>query len=262
MARQRRGLRIALFVEGPPYSDFTGRIHLENLWTRLGGLCGIPSSTTIHVIGFSKGQLRKMEAVPEIRDAGTQALDLLVAQHYEKENFDRVIVAFDALPENQDVVPKGCMRKEIDFVLRHFEGSSHLPTHVRNAASDLRQYYSLDVGARTGRQPGALEILYMWPNFEGLLVTDEATVKRALVGHGNPTPPKWPTFDTRAQNPDQSIMPKAVECASKAARDIVRGSFKTNKHGWAEFILRYVRENSKMLQHQTATRLAVIASDQ
>lgn len=257
MPRQTRVLRLALFVEGPPHFDLSGRVHLKNLWNRLCGLSGVTGS--LQVVGFSKSQLRKMAHRPEIRDSGTQPLDRLVAQHYDREVFDRAIVAFDALPDNQEVVPKGCRHNEIDFVLEHFEASPQLPHQIRAAATRLRAHYATDPSRRTMRDPGPLEILYMWPNFEGLLVSDEPTVKRALIGHNRPTPTKWPTFTATIRNPDQSVLPQAVACASKAARDIVRGTFKINKRGWAEYIIRYAQPNSRILKHPITRRLASVA---
>lgn len=259
MPKQTRVLRLALFVEGPPHFDLSGRIHLEKLWNRLCVLSRVTSP--LQVIGFSKAQLRKMAHRPEIKDSGTQPLDRLVAQHYDRQMFDRAIIAFDALPDNQEVVPKGCRHEEIDFVLRHFEVSPQLPKYIRAAATRLRAHYATDPAQRKVRDPGPLEILYMWPNFEGLLVCDEPTVKRALVGHNQPIPSKWPTFTPMIRNPDQSVLPQAVECASKAARNMVRGTFKTNKHAWAEYIIRHVRPNSRILGHPITLRLATIAQN-
>lgn len=250
-------LRLALFAEGATYSDIRGREELSALWRRLCELCG--AVAPVQVVGFSKSQLRKMEHRPEIRDSGTQALDLLVAQHHELIPFDRAIIAFDAFPENQEVVPKGCQHEEIDFVLRHFAASGRLPSALRQAAQQLRAHYATAAAKRTKRVPGALEILYMRPNFEGLLVSDEPTVKRALVGYGARTPPEWPTFDLANRNPDQSILQKAIECASPNARRTVRGKFKENKHGWGEYILRHAQAESKLLRHPTAARLGLIA---
>ncbi len=248
--------RLALFVEGAPFSDMRGREALSELWKTLCAKCR--AAEPAQVVGFSKGQLRKMQPNAQVLDSGIQALDLLVAQHYDRAPFDRVIIAFDALPANQEVVPTGCQHKEVDFVLRYFEQSEVLPPMLRDAATALRRHYATPRAERVARAPLALEILYMEPNFEGLLVSDEPTAKLALVGSGKPTPKERPKFDTSSRNPDRSILPKAVECAAKEARDKVRGPFPSNKHGWAEYIIRHAKPGCRLLSHPIGSRLGVI----
>lgn len=255
--RRARASRLALFVEGSLYSNLRGREELSALWATLCRVCGVAGPEL--VVGFSKGQLRKMDPRADVVDSGIQALDLLVAQHHDLEPFDRAVIAFDAFPTNQQVIPKGCQHKEIDFLLSHFEASARLPAMLRDAAKALRQHYATPLARRLHRAPGALEVLYMWPSFEGLLVSDEPTAKRALVGQGLATPSQWPKFDASGLRPDQSTLPRAVECANKEARTKVRGPFSSNKHGWAEYIVRHAQPGCRMLSHPIAIRLSFVA---
>lgn len=252
-------LRVALFVEGANFTDLRGREELSSLWRTLCKKCDVVVPCA--VVGFSKSQLRKMERNSTIVESGPPPLHFLVAQHYDLEPFDRAIIAFDAFPENQEVVPKGCQHEEIDFVLRHFaDASGFLPPQIIEAAAQLRRHYGTPAERREARSTGALELLYMRPNFEALLVCDEPTVKRALLGHGEKAPSKWPAFNTHDRNPDQRSLPAAVDCASRAVRAKVRGKFSENKHGWAEYIVRHATAQSRMMNHPIAQRLRSIGA--
>jgi hypothetical protein len=249
---------LALFVEGAAAAGTPDHDNLSKLWTTLCKICRIAQAP--RVVGFSKNHLAKMADPPDVQMAGQQPLHLLVAQHYDREPFRRAIVAFDALPANQAVVPANGMRGEVNFVLQCFEGCEKLPEAIRKAARSLLHWYEIPCAQRSVRAPGALEIIYMNPSFEALLVSDEASVRRALVGEGERLPSEWPTFNQNERHPEQHILPQCVDCARREARVIVRGSFKTNKHAWAEYILRHVRHDSDLLNHEIAARLAVIAA--
>lgn len=250
---------LVLFAEGANGLNGRHGDPLVHLWTRLTKLCGGTAPSA--VIGFSKHQILKLKEPVEVRRVAPQALDLLVAGRYDLQNFDRAIVAFDAFPKNQEVLEKDCMHDEIDFVLRHFATCPQLAPKFRQAADTLRARYAVPEAQRQPyqRSPSCLEIIYMQPTFEGIFACDEDTVKRALLGPTARRPNGWPDFDATDPRPAESLLPRAVECAREEARRIVRGSFKTNKHAWAEFILREASASCEMLKHDIATRLSFAA---
>ena len=257
VTRKRRTPTIAIFAEGPTYDDPSLNA-FQTLWKTICTLLGV--AREVRVIGFSKNHLVKMQDALEVQIAGAQPLHLLVAQHYSRTPFDRALIAFDASPPNQEVLPKGCMREEVDFVLRHFAQCSELPSSIRSAAAGLRVHYSTPADKRpASRAPGALEVVYMTPKFEALLACDENTLRRALLGYGVKSPKDWPSFAGN-RDPDTQILTEAVACAAKAARETVRGTFKTNKHAWAEYILRSASANSRLFHHEIAVRVKRVAA--
>jgi hypothetical protein len=280
-SHRRRGAstlgRLGLFVEGANFEDMRGRDALTRLWCTLCERCGARAPAV--VVGFSKRQLVAMSYGDEMlrSSAGLQPLHLLIAQHCDRSDLDRVIVAFDALPANLRRTPLGdaasqrgvpisaspnieCMREEVDFVLHHFGRCDQLPESIRAAARRLYAHYSDRTAARRARSYGPLEVIHMSPNFEAVLVCDEGTVKRALLGRDARSPKEWPSFARSTRNPEQHILPAAVECASPELRRRVRDKFENNKHAWAEVIVTHASKGSRMLKHPTVAPLAALAS--
>jgi hypothetical protein len=244
---------IALFVEGSDYTDLRGRKPLTELWTELCSRLAV-APPALHIFGITKAQivaLNETQKTPGSREA----LDIFIERMDQKYAFDVVIVAFDSVPRNQHI-PHGCMRSEVNFVLDHFIRRRRLSDQWIESARSLLDYYANH--PRLPRGPGRpprvnLDILYMDPMFEALLVADETSVLRAV---GRERRPKdWPKFDFTNQRPDSNVLAHAVKFATPDVRRIIRGDMKSHKHDWALQIVRGADASANIFQHPIARRL-------
>lgn len=244
---------VGLFVEGSDYTDVRGRKPLTELWEELCSRL-TNSRPVLHTFGITKAQivaLNETQKTPGSREA----LDIFIERMYQKHAFDVVIVAFDSIPRNQHI-PHGCMRSEVNFVLQHFVHRNQLSAEWITSARFLLEYYDKfpQCPRGSGRPPrGNLDILYMDPMFEALLVADESSVLRA-VGLDR-RPKDWPKFDFTNQRPDSNILAHAVKFATPEVRRIIRGDMKSHKHDWALQIVRGANAGATIFEHPIARRL-------
>ena len=247
---------VAIFTEGDTYTDLWGRVPLVELWKELCSKL-TPTPPSLHVFGINKAQILALDETQ--RTPGSrEALDVFVERMYQRHAFDIAILAFDGIPENQ-LRPGGCMRKEVNFILEHFVHRKQLSEIWVRSAEQLLEQYEQHPGCSRGigRPPRVdLDILYMAPMFEGMLVSDESTVLHAL---GLKRRPKgWPKFDDKNLYPDTQILAHAVKFASKEVRRIICGDMKSHKHDWALQMIRCASSGAKLFSHPIAQRLRVL----
>lgn len=256
--RQRAGLSIGIFAEGPePTAPREQQEAFDALWR---GLCNRLSGAVgkLFVYGFSKAQILALDASSVVLGASREPLDVLVERMYRRDGFENAVIAFDRFPVNT-LVPHSCLRSEVNFILQHFKRRKLLPPHIQEEVSSLLRRYSLypEQPRGPGRPPrGPLDFVYMDPEFEALLTFDEPTVCRTLgVDH---KPKDWPSFRRQTRNPGLHILNPALVFASEEVRRKVRGTMKTNKHGWAAWIIGQAGDESRLFQHEIALRLQTI----
>lgn len=247
---------IAVFAEGSDYTDIRGRRPLAELWTELCVKL-VPAPPQLSIFGMTKAQIVALGETGKV--AGSrEALDIFIERMYQRHAFDVAIVAFDRIPQNQHI-PYGCLRSEVNFILRHFIERKHLSPVWTHAAEQLLQHYRNN--PQSPRGPGRpprvdLDVLYMDPMFEGLLVADESVVLEAVGLERRPK--DWPSFDSVNLRPDSTILQRAVKFASKEVRRTLRGDMKTHKHDWALQIIRSAAPTSRLFQHPIAQRLQTL----
>lgn len=259
-ALRERGTKaksFGIFAEGATYTDIRGRDPFSDLWRELCGKLGAPA-LAVHVFGISKAQIVALKDDVGATKPAREPLDLLIRRMHDLHGFDVAVIAFDRIPLNQHV-PHDCMRGEVNFVLDRLCARALLPPAFLEEAGQLlrRHRRPPQVLRGPGRPPrGCLDVIYMDPMFEALFAGDEATVLHAL-GHKH-RPKDWPAFDEHARYPDRDVLGKAVALATQEVRGIVRGDIKSNKHGWALWILRHAEDGAGIFGHAIAERLRVI----
>jgi hypothetical protein len=168
---------VGLFVEGS-LRDNT-RDSISTLWLKLVERCR--TEVDLRVYGIDKSQIVALrpERIPT-RIGATQTarfrretLDVTIDRALRSDGLTHVIVAFDALPENEGLELHG-RREEIRYLLEGLAASKVL-TELKASAKTLAERYA----ALTCLEPreGALEhleVLYMDPMFEAMLASDEA----------------------------------------------------------------------------------------
>lgn len=248
-----------IFAEGAPVTDPRSRRDtFRDLWQELCARCGRTTPDRIHVFGISKAQIVSLKDDVGTKRPDREPLDLLIQRMHARHGFDVAIIAFDRIPRNQ-YVPHDCMRSEVDFVLGRLHKRKLLPVPMLKAAGRLLKHYEQQ--PRKPRGAGhppreCLNVVYMDPMFEGLLVADERTVLRAL---GHKTRPKdWPRFNQNERQPVENILRHAVELAEPAVRRRIHGNMKTNRHGWASQIVRTAQPDAPLFQHEIALRLRTV----
>ncbi|HRI69764.1 MAG TPA: hypothetical protein PK156_36295 [Polyangium sp.] len=251
-----RPRNVAIFTEGSDYTDLRGRKPLIELWRELCNRL-YPTSATFHIYGISKAQIVALGEPPKT-PGSREALDVFIERMYQKYAFDVIIVAFDRIPKNQ-LVPFECMRAEINFILERFVARKYLAPELLDSGQALLEHYANNPGCSrdAGRPPrGMIDVLYMDPMFEALLVMDESAVMRAL---GLKRRPKdWPKFDPSNLHPDSNILAHAVKFASEDIRRLIRGDMKSHKHDWALQIIRSADTDARIFQHPIAQRLRTL----
>lgn len=263
-------LRVALFVEGGerPLPPRQTRSALELMWNEhLPGALGLRAFSS--VIPISKKHLVAMDpANPAMSGAG-EALDALMVRTMNRSPFDAAVVAWDLVPA-WNTEAGYCRWQETLDLYCHLSRREILPAPWRQqAGSRLQELQGRPVPSARLR-PAKLERhqvlpLCMDPVFESLLLQDEAAVKRALGLKGKV--PRWPDSwgDRSEKRPDEKLLAPAVFAAQStkpmpAIISGVRGSLRTNKDGWGEFLLRRLLAEDKdhVVGHPIARRLAEI----
>ncbi len=267
-ARQR--MVVGLFAEGSratdPFLDAFGEI-----WRRITAHCG--HSADVRVFAFDKGHIVRLrpETIP-IRAAATrlarkagrthplpggEPLDVLLARTIAGERLERVLLAFDRFPSNQQLTEderrRPCqMRAEVAFVLGHLSASPRLPERFRASASRLQRRYASD-GELLPRDRAneCMEIVFMDPMFEAILVSDETTVRKALGFDSRPK--DWPKFKTRERALDKLVLDPAVECSEHRS-----GAYLAAKAKWGLQFLKAASDRAALWEHPIARRVCRI----
>jgi hypothetical protein len=251
------GARIALFVEGTSELTPKKRDDLAALWRFLCERVGAnPHSIAVH--GFTKQQLVLMDPPADVRVAGKIPFDVLVKLKHAEAPFDRLVVAFDALPENQSVLelPGGsCLASERDFLLRGLANSHVLPAPFRQSAEALLRHYAQHRGqarARTRPPLGDVEAIYMAPCFEAVVMADSTALRSVFSLQRVPS--SWPRMPYRGRRPDFELA-KIVDAHRNEGPPYLRQQYKERKHAWAQEIVRKAPIHSPVLSHPIAQRL-------
>jgi hypothetical protein len=193
--------RVALFVEGTGTLTPRGRNDLLELWRYQCSRVSAFPPDQLDVYGFNKQQIVIMDpAHAAMPGAGKIPLDVAIEQRFRAKPFQALIVAFDAYPANQAIElvpgePCPCLRVEKDFVLQRFAASSILPARFRASASSLLTHYQANRSrSRAPTRPplGDVELIYMEPMFEALLLQDKQALHR--VFGLKKTPKAWPAL--------------------------------------------------------------------
>lgn len=256
---------VGLFVEGSRGTDPL-RDDFEGLWKLLCKHCGY-TDLEIEIVGISKGniiELRDLEpretATVLVKGAtqasgGRESLDAAIQRLHTKTPLDRVIIAFDRWPSNQHIPAADrdlpCpMRPEVAFVLDKLAKSSKLDARFKHAAGKLLERY----GSRDSLTPrdgamGPVEVLFMDPMFEALLVHDEPAVRRAL-GVTDRAPKNWPSFKTTERALDKTVLEPAVKSAIRG-----HASYSAAKSRWGHAIVKAAATDARLWSHPLAQRL-------
>ncbi len=254
--RRSPTLRVGLFAEGSTPTD-PHRQSFQALWREIFERCACPVELFVH--GFDKSQIvglgvglpprgKRATAVISAREP----LDLFIDRLHRQQRFDRVIIAFDALPPNE-MIELSCMRAECAFLLDRMAERQYLPGPFLAHAAQLARRYASGEHIEPRAVLGSVEIVYMDPMFEALLVADEGAVLRAL-GHER-RPHDWPKFRTRERDLARRVLVPAVAVAgAEAARKVGAGYF-ARKADWALRIVRGAPPGAKLWNQEIAVRM-------
>jgi hypothetical protein len=254
---------VGLFAEGSrqtdPFVDNFGEI-----WRLISAHCGHP--VEIKVFPFDKGHIVRLspERIP-IRATATklmrvkgpapgEPLDVLLARQISGERLDRIVVAFDRFPSNQYLTDaerlRSCpMRAEVAFVLERLSRSSQMPERFKVSARRLlERYTSDDVLLPRCRASEAIEVVFMDPMFEAILVSDEATIRNALGFKSRPK--DWPTFKTYERALDKRVLDPAVQCYFGRP-----GAYIEKKAYWGHKFIAAAGQTAALWKHPIARRI-------
>ena len=252
--------RVGLFVEGTSELTPDRRADLAELWRYLCDRLGATSNRQVlGVHGFTKQQLVLMASPAAVTVAPRIPLDALVARQHDETPFDRIVVAFDALPANQEVLdlPGGsCLASERDFLLKKFSESAVLDRRFKASAGSLLRHYRSHRGqprVRTRPPLGDVEVIYMAPMFEALVMTDAAAIRKVFGLER--VPRNWPKIPFRGPRPDFAFA-KIVDDHRGDGPTYLRQPYKERKHAWAQEVMRKAGPESPLLAHVIARRLA------
>jgi hypothetical protein len=250
---------VGIFVEGN-VRDRT-RDSIGTLWNRLAARCNAP--VEIRVYGIEKSQIVALFPTSfPVKHGATrilsrrETLDVAIDRAHRNDHLTHIVVAFDAWPPNEMLDPNG-RRQEIGFLLTGLQASEVLADTFKAAAGLLAERYATEGCLEPrGGELGPLEVLYMEPMFEALLVSDESTVRNAL-GHSS-YPKDWPKFKTSVRELDKHVIAPAVEVAHKEAHRKMGGSYFDRKTAWALLIVESAEANAALWRHEIASRLCRI----
>ncbi|NTX06244.1 hypothetical protein [Myxococcus sp. CA040A] len=262
----RRKPVIGLFVEGSRPTDPL-RDDFGKMWQHLADHFG--RDIELKVFGISKGQIVRLQSDLPVKKGATKLiakgqtqlvgggdpLDVAIQRAYEKDRFDRVIIAFDRWRPNQILSPEEqdlpCpMRPEVSFVLRHLAVSKYLDSIFRNAAKALLLRYEsrTELRPRAGKL-SALEVIFMNPMFEAIFVSDEQTVRKALEVEKK-KPKDWPKFKTYEAELDKRVLDIAI-----LAVKYQRNAYTNAKSRWGHAFVRAASADAALWEHPIASRL-------
>ena len=168
-------------------------------------------------------------------------------------HFDVRIVAFDALPENNELRDeKGCLA-EMRWMFERFVARGVLPAPLIEDTKLLLEHYAKDPRPpRVRNHHPRVDAVFMEPEFEALVVCDEALVKQAFEVKD---PEDWPNF--RTEKP-KAVLEGAVKSAGLRVRRRVRGDVKSNRHAWALEIVRKAPGSRRFQRHNIVRRLSAV----
>ena len=256
---------VGLFVEGSRGTDPL-RDDFAKMWELLCKHCG-HDDIELQIVGISKGniiELRDLQpratATALVKGAtqlsgGKESLDVAIQRLHVAKPLDRVIIAFDRWPSNQFISVEdqklACpMRPEVTFVLDKLAKSSKLDDKLKEATRGLlERYRSGDTLTPRAGALGRVEVLFMDPMFEALLVHDEPTVRKAL-GVVDKAPKNWPTFKTLERALDKAVLDPAVQSAIRG-----RHSYSGAKARWGHTIVKAAAPDAKLWKHPLTQRL-------
>ena len=110
-------------------------------------------------------------------------------------------------------------------------------------------------------EPGATQLVCMEPEFEGILVQDETSLRRVLSMTANHD---WPRRWDPAQRKLDRVLGPIVESLPRThpAKRAIRGGWRERKAEWGEYFLRALLQDQRgataVAGHPTAQRLAEI----
>ncbi|MHB8421095.1 MAG: hypothetical protein ACYDCL_23750 [Myxococcales bacterium] len=259
----RRRTVVGLFAEGSRLTDPL-RDDFSRLWRALAAHC--ERSIELKVFGIQKEQIVRLhrtkpgatELSKRSRTRATGAadpLDVLIERTRRRERLDRVIIAFDRKPPNQYLTEAeariAChMRPEVSFVLRFLGESTVLDEAFRQSAATLLERYqaSGEIQPRE-RSDGAVEILFMDPEFEHLLVSDEQTVRAGLAVQSRPK--DWPSFKLKHRNERlKLVLDRAVDSVKGT-----QGGYSKAKSRWGRIFVEAATGDAALWDHPIASRL-------
>ena len=258
--------RFGFFVEGANNTSRRGWDDLRALWQNLCDHFGVtPDRVDVH--GFSKAQIVAMaQTPPGIQMTTRLPLDAIISVEHGRRPFDILVVAFDARPPNQNLLPKSCLRTEVNFVLNAFAQSQVMPEPFVSDAAALMAHY--EAHPRTPRGPGrpprtSIDAIYMDPMFDALVLTDQAAWRR-IFGLRR-VPKDWPSMKRSDGQLDQ-LMVKMIKvgCLARSTKAPPylnvdpRVDPKANKHAFALEAVRNAGHSSPLWRHSIATRIAEV----
>jgi hypothetical protein len=258
--------RIGFFVEGTRALTPRDRDDLLELWRYQCSRVSSFPPAQLDVYGFSKQQIVIMDpAHAAMPGAGKIPLDVAIEQRFNARPFQDLVIAFDAYPANQAIrldprEPCPCLRVEKDFVLRRFVASKILPPQFRVSAGRLLTRYQANRGqprAPTRPPLGEVELIYMEPTFESLLLQDESALRRVFGLRR--TPNTWPALPHTGDRPD-FVLREIVNKHRKAGPNHLRLLYDAAKHAWAQEVLRNALQTSAIWEHAIADRLRKVLS--
>lgn len=249
-------MKVGVFVEGANEQTVRGKDDLTRLWEFIVAECGLPEGYELRVFGITKQAVVLMDNKPGIVVAGKVPFDVRLALEDKIHGLDRVILAFDAIPKNQLLGAKSpCLKLERDFVLSRLVASESAPKKFRDAAGRLLSYYAafpaLPRGSTSGFKPDALEVVYMAPCFEDLILRDLAAVRR-VFGLAS-VPPKWPSAKGKTR-PD-FVFGEIVDASAHMGPPHLRVPYRQRKHAWALEVLKGANAKSPIWRHPIAERM-------
>jgi hypothetical protein len=266
-------LRVALFVEGSVTRPLRRSAPLEAIWRECLG-----KALSLHrfhlIVGINKKHLLALDPRKPKMSGGGEALDQFMVRMMNRQPFDAAVLAWDLVPAWN---PEGafCRWEETLDLYRFLAESQSLPPIWKEQAAkrydDLRQRSTPGERKEPPRlAPGVLLPVCMEPMFEGLLVQDEAAVRRVL---GLKQIPKgWPGHgwgEPSVRKPDQAVLAPAIQALFRmrpkpAVLRKIHGDMITHNHEWGELLLRELladrRAKDLILSHPIAVRLKEIAA--
>ena len=264
---------VGLFVEGAVQLASSNSI--DKLWEAIAAHCGAP--VDLKVYGIDKSQIVSMrrDLLPK-RAGATQVissregLDIAIARAVGRDKLERVIIALDATPPNQlldlfflgeesNPAPRvtSCLRTEAAFVLDALSKSAEqkFPASLRRAAERQARRY-LDGDELTERAVlSEVEVLYMEPEFEALLASDEACVLKALGYSHQARPRDWPAWKGKRRPELAELISRAVKLAAPGVAKKVGGAYQNRKSAWGVRIIQSAEPNGGLWKHPIARRL-------
>lgn len=236
---------MVLFAEGLDLDTAPLKQHqaFVGLWRGLCVRLGVPPPAQI--LGFTKADIVAMSRSDLVKGTARTPLHLRVGKLFEKAVFDAVVVAVDALPPNQAIIDSSsCLRSEANHILKCFAESEHVPEKIRIDSANLLAHYATAGGVSRGRgRPprGSIDVIYMHPEFEAVLVASESGLKAALAvakKHKD-----WPWNRRRAKSDPKALFAESLGFADGGTSpDRRHSAYRANKHGWAERVVKSLPE--------------------